>query len=65
MDINPRIKTVIDRAQRKNKKSLVDIMPNTTPPDGIHLIEQVHLFILLVGPRSGPTDTYKGRVAAL
>jgi mitogen-activated protein kinase 15 len=36
--------TVIDRAQRKNKKSLVDIMPNTTPPDGIHLIEQLLVF---------------------
>ena len=33
--------TVIDRAQRKAKKPLKDIMPTTTPPDGIDLIQKV------------------------
>jgi len=36
--------TVIDRAQRKAKKPLKDIMPTSTPPDGIDLIQKLLVF---------------------
>ena len=37
--------TVVDRAQRKPKANLVDIMPKGTPDDGIDLIKQVRKFL--------------------
>ena len=32
--------TVVERAQRKTKANLIDIMPKGTPSDGIDLIKQ-------------------------